>query len=90
MPPSILPIAAIHSLRLTCTHCGAAAVIPLSAKHGPEKCFNCYRELPGAQLMRLVAELRWLQEITRSPQADVQVGFDAALEHEQNPPASAR
>ncbi|MCF8005089.1 MAG: hypothetical protein K9L32_12985 [Chromatiaceae bacterium] len=85
MPPTILPISAIRSLRLTCTHCGAAAVIPLSAKHGPEKCFNCYRELPGAPLMRLVADLRWLQEITGSPQADIKADFDAALEHEPDP-----
>lgn len=82
MTTSILPIAAIQALRLTCRNCGAAVVIPLSARNGPEKCFNCCREIPGAQVMKLVVELRWLKDVTGARDAGIQVDFDAALEHE--------
>lgn len=32
MPTTILPISTIRAVRLTCNHCGAAVVIPLTAK----------------------------------------------------------
>jgi len=81
MTTAILSVADIRALRLTCRNCGAAVVIPLSARHGPAQCFNCARELPGPQLMKLVGELRWLQDYTALPGAEAKVEFDAALEH---------
>lgn len=80
MTTTILPVSDIRALRLTCRACGAAVVIPLSARHGPAQCF-CARELPGPQLMKLVCELRWLQDYTALPGAEAKVEFDAALEH---------
>jgi hypothetical protein len=83
MPTTILPVSAIQSLRLTCRCCGAAVVIPLDANNGPVKCFNCARPLPGAEVMKLVGELRWLRDYTASPNAEVSATFDAAPEHDQ-------
>jgi hypothetical protein len=82
MPASILPLAAIRALRLTCRHCGAAVVIPLTARAGPATCFNCARPLPGPEVMKLVGELRWLQDYTALPGADARADFDASLEHD--------
>ena len=82
MPTTILPIAAIRALRLTCRHCGSAVVIPISAHQGPLTCFNCARELPGMEVMKLVGELRWLQKYTAAHGTEASVAFDAALEHE--------
>lgn len=82
MTTSILPVAAIQALHLTCRNCGAAAVIPLSARHAPAQCFNCATPFPAGELMRLVGELRWLKDTTGARDAGIQVDFDAALEHE--------
>lgn len=82
MPATLLPVSAIRALRLTCRHCGAGVVIPLSAHQGPATCFNCARDLPGMGVMKLINELRWLQTYTAAPGADASVAFDAALEHE--------
>ena len=82
MSTTILPIAAIRALRPTCRHCGSAVVIPLTAHQGPLKCFNCARQLPGLEVMKLVGELRWLQDYTAATGAGVTAEFDAALEHE--------
>jgi len=83
MPTTILPIAAIRSLRLTCNHCSAAIIIPLTAKDAPAQCFNCYAKLPGPEVVRgLVRELNWLQGFTTGPGAEASVAFDAALAHE--------
>lgn len=84
MPMSIFPIAAIQSVRLTCRQCGAAVVIPLTAKAGPAQCFNCNHRLPGPELVQgLVRELHWLQDAARAPGAEASIAFDAAIEHEQ-------
>jgi hypothetical protein len=78
MTTASIPVRAITGLRLTCRRCGAAAVLPMSAKDAPAKCFNCYTELPGPELVRgLVRELRWIQETVR----DADVSFDASIEH---------
>ena len=82
MPTTILPISTIRAVRLTCRCCGAAVVIPLAASNGPIKCFNCARPLPGFEVLRLVKELRWLQDYTATTGAEVTADFDAALEHE--------
>ncbi len=78
----MLPVAAIQALRLTCRHCGAAVVIPLTARNGPAQCFNCCSPLPSAELMHLVAGLRWLKDVTTGKDATLQAGFEAALEHD--------
>lgn len=72
-----LPARAITAVRLVCTHCGAAASIPLAATRAPDKCFNCLRPLPGTQLLTLTRELAWLQEA-----GGVEAGFDAEIEGE--------
>ena len=83
MPATILPVAAIRALRLTCNRCGAAVVIPMSAKDAPAQCFNCGTRLPGPEIVRgLVRELRWLQDQLQPPGAEARLDFDAALEHE--------
>lgn len=82
MPTSLLPIAAIRALRLTCRHCGAAVVIPLTAKDAPAQCFNCYAKLPGPEIVRgLVRELHWVQTMCHPPGGPA-VDVAAALEHD--------
>jgi len=72
-----LPARAVTAVRLVCTHCGAAASIPLAATRAPEKCFNCLRPLPGGPLLTLVRELAWLREAS-----GVEAGFEADIEGE--------
>ena len=84
MPTTILPIAAIRALRLTCRHCGSAVVIPISAHQGPLTCFNCARELPGMEVMKLVGELRWLQKYTAAHGAEARFRAETAIPYDCN------
>lgn len=76
MTTRIIPVAAIESMRLSCRHCGFAAVLPLNARHAPEQCPNCLHELLGAELVALAKQLNW----AKTAAADMAFGFDAALE----------
>ncbi|MFZ1574069.1 MAG: hypothetical protein WAT36_02250 [Chromatiaceae bacterium] len=73
MPTTSLPIATIRALRLTCRSCGAAVVIPRTADQVPTNCFNCVRPQREARdrVMKLLGELRWLQDYTATPGASV-------------------
>ena len=51
---------------------------------GPATCFNCARPLPGPEVMKLVGELRWLQDYTAMPGADASADFDASLEPDRD------
>ena len=83
MPASLLPVSAIRALRLTCNRCGAAVVIPMSAKDAPAQRFHCGTRRPGPEIVcGLVRALRWLQTYTAAPGADTSVAFDAALEYD--------
>lgn len=83
MPMTILPVAAIRSVRLTCVRCAAALIIPLGAKDAPSHCFNCGARLPGPELVRgLVRELKWLHDQAQLPGTEARIDFDVALEHE--------
>ena len=58
MPSTLHPVAAIHALRLTGRHGGAAMVIPLTAKDAPLQYRNRHTRLSGPDLVRgLVREL---------------------------------
>ena len=81
MPNIILPVADLRALRITCRSCGSAVVIPFSAKNGPTQCFNCARPLPGHEAMKLIREMRWLQDFTALKNSEAEFAFDAAIEH---------
>lgn len=74
--PTLIPLSRVQGLRITCSGCGASMVIPLDARHGPVQCFNCLRNLPGADLLNLTRELKWMRDGSEG----VKVAFDVALE----------
>ena len=60
-----IPLTNVVAVRLVCRHCSAASILPLTARDGPTKCFNCYADLPGREVVReLVRNLGW----TRFPE----------------------
>jgi hypothetical protein len=74
-----IPATSITGVRLVCRACNAAIIIPIGAKDAPTKCFNCYADMPGPEIVRgLVRNLTWLQDTIK----DVDVTFDAAVEGE--------
>lgn len=78
---AVLPVADIRALRLTCRACGAPSVIPLSAHRAPVQCFNCASPIPGLELAKVVADLRWLQGVVTEKGGGLEAAFDAALEY---------
>lgn len=77
-----IPLTDVRAVRLVCKRCGAASLIPMTAKDGPVRCFNCYTELPGPQIVRdIIRNINWVTAAAKN----AEIGFDAGLEVEAPP-----
>jgi hypothetical protein len=74
MSINTITLANLQALRLTCTHCRSALIIPLDAHDVPGQCFNCSVKFPAVNILTLLRELHLNKR-------DLTIGhYDIALE----------
>lgn len=75
-----IPLTQIEALRLTCKHCNAALILPLTVREVPRQCFNCEQYFPHDNIKRLLIELRHNKSELLQHASRYAVAIEAILE----------